>query len=69
MIKPKTILDVGLEDISLYVSIKRSSITKLATFPELFSCAKVIGCFISQEDAATMIVTNNYRDQHRKEGF
>ena len=43
MIKDKTIPYVGLEDMSLYINIKISSITKVATFPELFPCAEVIG--------------------------
>ena len=58
MIKDKTVLDVGLEDIALYVNIKISTITKVATRLELFPCAEVIDWILSRADAATMIVTN-----------
>ena len=39
MIKDKIVPYAGLEYISLYVNIKRSSITKVATFPNIFSCS------------------------------
>ena len=58
MIKEKTIPDAGLEDIPLYVKIKISTITKVATCPELFPCVKVIGWILSRADATTMIVSN-----------
>ena len=47
MIKDKTVPDAGLEDIPLYVNIKRSAITKVATHPELFPCSKVIDRILS----------------------
>ena len=58
MIKDKTVLDAGLEYIPLYVNIKRSSITKVATRPELFPSAEVIGSILSWVDTTTMIMTN-----------
>ena len=42
MIKDKNIPYAGLEDMSLYINIKISSITKVATCLELFPCAKFI---------------------------
>ena len=58
MIKDKTIPDAGLEDILLYINIKISTITKVATCPELFLCSEVIGWILSRTDAATLVVKN-----------
>ena len=35
MFKEQTILDIGLEDISLYVNIRKFAITKLSTHPDI----------------------------------
>ena len=58
MIKEQTILDVGLEDKPLYVNIRKYTIAKVATHPEIFPCAEVIGWILPQVDAATMIMSN-----------
>ena len=42
-IKDRNVPDAGLEDIPLYVNIRKSSITKVSTHPEIFPCAEVIG--------------------------
>ena len=64
MIKDKTIPDVSLEYMPLYINIERSTITKVATCPELFMCAEVIGWILSQTDVATLVVNNT-----EKKGF
>ena len=42
MIKNENVSDAGLEDIPLYVNIRKSGITKVAMRPDLFPCAEVI---------------------------
>ena len=63
MIKDQTVADAGLKDMPLYVNIRRSAITKVATCPEIFPCAEVIGWILSQADATTMIMLNTEK-QH-----
>ena len=58
MITDKKFPDVGLEDLPLYANIKIFGIKKVATRPDLFSCAEVIGWIISQTNAATLVVKN-----------
>ena len=58
MIKDKTIPDAGLEDIPLYVNIRRSDITKVDKRPEIFPCVEVIRWILSQTDETTMIVSD-----------
>ena len=58
MIKHQNVSDACLEDILLYVNIRKSGITKKATHPELFPCAEVIRWIIPQEKSSTMIISN-----------
>ena len=58
MVKDQTVPDVGLEDISLYVNIRKSTNKKVATHLKIFPCAEVIGWILPQVDAATMIMSN-----------
>ena len=58
MIKHQNVSDVGLEDILLYVNIRKSGITKKATCPKLFPCVKVIGWIIPRANSSTMIISN-----------
>ena len=58
MIKDQTVPDAGLEDIPLYVNIRKSSITKVATRLELFPCVEVIGWILPWAYATTMIMSN-----------
>ena len=58
MIKEQSVPDARLEDIPLYVNIRKSGITKVATRPELFPCAEVIRWILPREDTGTMIISN-----------
>ena len=58
MIKERIVLVVGLEDIPLYVNIKISTVTKVASLHEIFPNAEFIGWILYQADVATMIVSN-----------
>ena len=46
MIKDQNVSNVGLKDIPLYVNIRKLGITKVATRPEFFPFAQVIGWII-----------------------
>ena len=58
MIKHQNVSDAGLEDILLYVNIRKSGITKKAMHPELFPYAEVIGWIIPLANSSTMIISN-----------
>ena len=58
MIKHKNVSNAGLEDILLYVNIRKSGITKKAMHPELFPCAEVIRWIIPRANSSTMIISN-----------
>ena len=47
---------MGLEQESIYGNIERSSLMRIATRPELFPCAEVIGWILPQADVTTMIL-------------
>ena len=51
---PKAILG----DIALYENILRSRLTKIATRPEVFPCAKVIGWIFLKIDTVGMIIND-----------
>ena len=52
------VLDMGLEEESIYANIERSSLMKIATRPEIFPCSKVIGWILPRADVTTIIVEN-----------
>ena len=58
MIKDRSALDAGLEDLEIYANIKRSSIMKYFTRTKLFPCAEVIGWILPKEDVTKMIFSN-----------
>ena len=58
MIKDQNVPDAGLEDIPLYVNIRRLGITKVSTRPEILPCAEVIKWILPRVDASTMIMSN-----------
>ena len=58
MIRDQNVPDAGLEDMSLYENIRKSGITKVATHPKLFPCAKFIRWILSWIDPSTMIISN-----------
>ena len=43
LITHRNVLEIGLEEESIYANIEISSLMKIATRPELFLCAEVIG--------------------------
>ena len=59
MIKHHNVSNAGLEDILLYVNIRKSGITKKYRRPELFPCAEVIGWIIPRANSSTMIISND----------
>ena len=63
MIKDHIIPDAGLEDIPLCVNTRKYSITKVATCPDLFPCAELIGWILPMEYETTMIMSNT-KGQH-----
>ena len=42
----------------IYANIERSSLMKVATIPELFPCAEVIGWFMPRADVTRIILAN-----------
>ena len=56
LITRREVPDMGLEEESIYAIIEISSLMRIATRPELFPCAEVIGWILSQEDVTTMIL-------------
>ena len=58
LIKEHTIPGTGLEDIQIYTNIKRSSLMKASTRPEIFPCSKVIGWILPRVDVAKMILAD-----------
>ena len=47
---------MGLEEESIYANIERSSLMRIATRPDLFPCAEVIGWILPWVDVTTMIL-------------
>ena len=43
MISNRDVPDAGFEELTIYANIKKSTMMKVATRPELFPCSKVIG--------------------------
>ena len=58
LITRKEVLDMGLEEESIYANIEISSLMKIATRPELFPCSEVIGWILPRADVTTMILEN-----------
>ena len=58
LITCREVLDMGLEEESIYPNIERSSLMKIATRAELFPCSKVIGWILPRADVTTMILEN-----------
>ena len=54
----REVLDMALEEESIYANIEKSSLMKIATRPELFPCSEVIGWILPLADVTTMIVEN-----------
>ena len=59
MISNRSVPDAKLEDLPIYDNIKRSTIMKVATCPELFPCSEVIGWILLRDDVTKMILDNN----------
>ena len=58
MISSQIVPDAGFEDMHIYANIERSALMKVATRPELFPCAEVIGCILPRADVRRMILEN-----------
>ena len=58
MMFDKNVLEVRLGDLSLYGNIQRSRLTKIATRPEVFPCAEVIGWIFPKIDMVGMIIND-----------
>ena len=58
MIRDQNFPDVGLDDMPLYINIRKSGIAKVAMCQELFPCAEVIGWILPHADPTTMIISN-----------
>ena len=58
MISSQSLLDAGFEDMYIYTNIKRSSLMKVATRPDLFPCSEVIGWILPRADVTRMILAN-----------
>ena len=54
----RKVTEAGLGDIALYENILRSGLTKIATRPEVFPCAKVIGWLLLKIDMVGMIIND-----------
>ena len=58
MISSHNVPDVGFEEMTIYANIEKSSLMKVATRHELFSCSEVIGWILPREDVMRMILAN-----------
>ena len=56
MLVERKVLEAGLEDLALYNNILRSRITKVATRPEIFPYAEVIGWMLPRIDITGMMM-------------
>ena len=56
--RDQNVPDVGLEEMPLYINIRKSSIMKVAMHPEFFPCAEVIGWILPRVEVGTMIMSN-----------
>ena len=61
MISIQSVPYVGFEDIPIYANIERSTLMKVATRPELFRCAEVIGWILPRVDVTRMILANTVK--------
>ena len=50
--------EAGLGDLALYENILKSGLTKIATRPEVFPCAEVIGWLLPKIDTVGMIIND-----------
>ena len=58
MISNQSVPKARFEDFPIYANIKRSTIMKVATKPELFPCSEVIGWILARADVTRMILAN-----------
>ena len=58
MMVERKVSEHGLGDLSLYENILRSGLTKIATRPEVFPCAEVIGWSFPKVDMVGMIIND-----------
>ena len=58
MISSQSVLDVGFEDMHIYVNIERLALMKVATRPEIFPCSEVIGWILPKADLTRMVLEN-----------
>ena len=58
MIFDKKVPEGGLGDLSLYENILSSGLTKIATRPKVFPCAKVIDWILTKIDTVGMIIND-----------
>ena len=61
MISSQSVPDAGFEDMPIYANIERSALMKIATRPELFPCAEVIGWILPRADVTRMILANTVK--------
>ena len=58
MLVERKVSEVGLGDLALYENILRYGLTKIATRPEMFPCAEVIGWMFSKIDIVGMMIND-----------
>ena len=58
MIANQNVPDAGFEELTIYANIDKSTLMKVATRPDLFSCSEVIGWILPRVDVTTMILEN-----------
>ena len=58
MISNQSVPEVGFEDLPIYVNIERSTIMKVATWPDIFPCSEVIGWILPWADVTRMVLAN-----------
>ena len=58
MLVESKVPEAGLGDLALYKNILRSRITKIATRPEIFPCAEVIGWMFPKIDTVGMMIND-----------
>ena len=56
LITRREVPDIGLEEEPIYANIERSALMKVATRPEIFPCAEVIGWILPRDNVSTMIL-------------
>ena len=57
MISNQNVPDVGVEELTIYANIEKSSLMKVATRPKLFPCSEVIGWILPWAESNLLLLS------------